>query len=447
MPWVLSRYNVYVERPFGERSPGLIVFNSLTGALVAMDATRAQVEELPTVGSAASGTTSPERERLFKALRDQRIIIDSGHDELAYLQRARSERVAGTETLRLTVLLTLFCNLACTYCYESLDGPAMDDQTEKRLSSYVERAVGGGLLKVFDVNWFGGEALLEWPRLVRLSDGFRRVADKAGCAYLAGLATNGYLLDSERIRVLPTLGVRSLVVTLDGPPRVHDRRRVRRDGGPTFERILGHIENLATSGLEIGLQVNCDASTIGEMGELFEVLGPVRGAVVLHFRWVFPRPDGWRSCGLGEDASQPGNPPRRELLGLARTAVAAGFRVRNPLVHPRVSFCNTDFHNHWVIHPTGDLYKCNVEFERGEPCGRLTEDGMVEVDPELVARWRVKDPFSYQACRDCVWLPVCMGGCAFALAERGRPQCPFGETADLSEYIKLEYLQRKGGAL
>ena len=32
-------------------------------------------------------------------------------------------------------------------------------------------------------------------------------------------------------------------ITLDGPPHIHNQRRIPRNGEPTFERIVSGIEN------------------------------------------------------------------------------------------------------------------------------------------------------------------------------------------------------------
>jgi len=447
----LSRYNVYVDVPSGP----LVVFNSLTGALLSLGLGRARLEALvdragilDTAGPTAGPITGPtaEERTLLDTLRRHGALIESGHDELAYFLRARRERLDDPATLRLTVLLTLFCNLACTYCYESQAGPAMTDETESRLTRFVARSVEGGL-KILDINWFGGEPLLEWDRLVRLTRGFRETCAASGCLYLAGIATNGYLLDRAKVGALRELGVRSVVVTLDGPPRVHDGRRVLRGGGPTFTRILAGVEALAESGQEVGLQVNCDSSTTGEdLGELLAALGSVRPAVTLHFRWVFPSPARWRACAREQRDNLTSAPPHDRVLALSRAAVAAGFKVRNPLIHPRVAFCNTEYRNHWVIHPAGELHKCNVEFELGHPCGSLGEDGRPEVDAASLERWLAKDPAADDRCRECVWLPVCTGGCAFAREGRDDPPCPHGGADRFSDYVLLEYLQRKGGS-
>ncbi len=466
MAFALSRYNVYLrepQAPSGSSPNRLLIFNTLKGALLAVRMGRVELEDLVT--RADSAAVEPETAALLGTLRAQGLVIDKGHDELAAFLRTRREHLEARSVLRLTILATLFCNLRCTYCYESLAGPAMDDETEARLGQFVARSAKTGDLKVLDVNWFGGEPLIEWDRLVRLTRAFREASASEGAAYQAGLATNGYLLNAARAAALRhELGVRSVVVTLDGPPRVHNRRRVHSSGRATFDRILTGLECLAVEGHNIGLQINCDNSTTTEdLEEVLERLAHVRQALTLHVRWVFPQPNRWQVCGHnpadgrvgqgagvgsmnGAGAEQEGDLGQHErILSLARTAVASGFRVRNPIFHPRVAFCNTEYRNHWVVHPTGQLYKCNVEFELGQPCGALGDDGQIRIDTVRLERWLDKDPASDERCRDCVWLPVCTGGCAFARRSRSGPACPHGRVDRFADYILLEYQQRKGG--
>jgi uncharacterized protein len=466
LAFALSRYNVYLEEP--QATPGsgtdrLLIFNTLKGALLSVGLGRVELEDL--VARADSAEVEPEMAALLGTLRSRGLVIDKDHDELAAFLRTRLEHLEARSVMRLTILATLFCNFRCAYCYESLVGPAMDDETEARLGQFVARSAKTGEIKVLDVNWFGGEPLIEWDRLVRLTRVFREAAASAGTAYQAGLATNGYLLNAARAAALrDELGVRSVVVTLDGPPRVHNRRRVHSSGRATFDRILAGLECLAVEGHNIGLQINCDDSTTTEdLAEVLERLAHVRQAVTLHVRWVFPQPSRWQVCGHdpadgrgsqgveigsmnGAGAEKEGDLGRHDrILSLARAAVACGFRVRNPIIRPRVAFCSTEYRNHWVIHPTGDLYKCNVEFELGEPCGTLDDDGRIRMDTVRLERWLNKNPASDERCRDCVWLPVCTGGCAFARRTRSSPPCPHGRVDRLTDYILLEYQQRKGG--
>jgi len=66
--------------------------------------------------------------------------------------------------------------------------------------------------------------------------------------------------------------------------------------------------------------------------------------------------------------------------------------------------------NELVVGSAGELYKCweNVG-DRREVIGHVRD---YERQNSRVRRWLAYDPFSDDECRNCIALPVCMGGCA-----------------------------------
>jgi len=64
----------------------------------------------------------------------------------------------------------------------------------------------------------------------------------------------------------------------------------------------------------------------------------------------------------------------------------------------------------WVVGSKGELYKCwNSVGNRLEVIGDIRE---YENPNGRLHKWLKYTPFANAECRDCIALPVCMGGCA-----------------------------------
>lgn len=151
---------------------------------------------------------------------------------------------AYTGCLRQLVLQpTPFCNLACTYCYL----PHRDDQTvmaaevlEGAFRFVRDTELAGDRL---EIRWHAGEPLAVSTKFYE--DAFaqaRRLLDGRTTLHHT-IQTNGVLLDSQWIDILQANNV-TVGVSIDGPPVIHDTRRLTRRGGGTFQRVMYGIKCL-----------------------------------------------------------------------------------------------------------------------------------------------------------------------------------------------------------
>jgi uncharacterized protein len=92
------------------------------------------------------------------------------------------------------------------------------------------------------VAFFGGEPLLEWDLLTEIVELTKRLYDGPGRPGFH-LTTNGTLLDASKVAVLDREGF-DLIVSLDGPPDLHDRHRVDGRGRGSYERTLDGLRQL-----------------------------------------------------------------------------------------------------------------------------------------------------------------------------------------------------------
>jgi len=138
-------------------------------------------------------------------------------------------------TPRYVVLsLTHGCNLGCDYCYvrNELGGDArMTKDTVVRALELFKRPP-----QRFGIGFFGGEPLSCWDRLVWATERAGHLAEAAGARCHMHVTTNGTLLDEHKIEFLNTWAF-SMIVSVDGPPEIHDRHRRHTDGTGSWSDV------------------------------------------------------------------------------------------------------------------------------------------------------------------------------------------------------------------
>lgn len=146
------------------------------------------------------------------------------------------------------------CNLACDYCYylekknlyhRGPDAHIMSDQlTEVFIREYMQSQYGNEV----NFTWHGGEPMIRpleyYRKVVRWQ---REYA--GGKSVLNCLQTNGTLLTPEWCRFLHDEGW-LVGISIDGPQDMHDAYRVRRNGAPTWEKVMQSIDMMDRYGVE-----------------------------------------------------------------------------------------------------------------------------------------------------------------------------------------------------
>lgn len=428
----VSRYNSMTVAPDG----ATLLHNKRTGALLAIRLPEEEVRRIITHATDQEADRLPldSHTEVVSSLVKYGFLVEKDYNELSEIRRA-VEAARSAPILRLTIVPTRLCNFRCTYCWESHQGPRMGATVVQSIIKFVEKQIDR--YKLVDVTWFGGEPLLEWGAITEISERLMDICNDKGSSYTSSLITNGYLLDDAVVSNLRRLGVDCIVTSIDGPAHIHNVRRALADGRPTLERIMENLRRLSKTDCHITVQVNCDSTTVEHVPQVLDTLEAVKRRITVHFRWLFPSDAKRWSCATrNADADN-------ELLLLNKLAVSRGFDIRNPMVFPRWVYCNTDYKDHWLIDPVGSIFKCNVEFELNNPVGKLKEDGELDLDEQLWSRWLAKDPFNRHACKECTSLPICLGGCVFALNSAGSPRCIAQDERLTSEYIILKYQQSK----
>ncbi len=130
--------------------------------------------------------------------------------------------------------ITTGCNLACKYpCFAHKDNRRATRDVADRLIDWLLEQTG----QEKSIGFFGGEPLLEWDLMLwTMAEGRRRAA-KRGQKMGFSVTTNGTLLTEEMVRAFVEHGC-GVLLSIDGPPDIHDRARVFVDGRGTSSLVL-----------------------------------------------------------------------------------------------------------------------------------------------------------------------------------------------------------------
>lgn len=132
------------------------------------------------------------------------------------------------------LVVTHGCNLRCRYCFVQKHPQRMTLDTAKAAARFLMRnaeASGGG---VGEINFFGGEPMLEFDTVIAPLAEW--VHDELKAPFRFAITTNGTLLTDERIRFMRRHGF-SLLFSMDGVKPVQDYNRPDAAGEGTFERL------------------------------------------------------------------------------------------------------------------------------------------------------------------------------------------------------------------
>jgi mycofactocin radical SAM maturase len=192
--------------------------------------------------------------------------------------------------INITWEITRKCNLKCVHCLSAGPVASAGELSFEECKSIVDQLA---LLKVFEINFGGGEPLLQEYFLPLL----RYIHGKA---IVTCVSTNGTVLTDEAVSLFAGNPLVNVQVSLDGAtPAVNDAIR----GRGTYHRIIRGIERLA--GKDISLSINTVVTSLNfkQLGHLKELAVSYGARLrVSRFRPSGRARDSWQTLKL--DPSQ-----------------------------------------------------------------------------------------------------------------------------------------------
>lgn len=312
------------------------------------------------------------------------------------------------------------CNMDCEYCfagkgeYSGKKG-IMPLEVGKASLDYLVRE--SGTRRHLEVDFFGGEPLLNWnvcKELVAYGRELEKTHDKV---FNFTLTTNGVLIDDDVID-FSNKEMGNVVLSMDGRQSTHDRMRKSKTGDGTYDSIINNFKELvdARGTKEYYMRgtytaYNKDfANDVIHMADLgFKetsiepVVSDPNVAYALH------ESDVEFLCEQYEKLAN-------EMLERRRRGEGFNFYHYNvnltggPCIYKRVAGCGVGT-EYLAVTPTGDLY----------PCHQFVGDDDMKVgdiyegitSPEVLDIFRKgNNAYTRDKCKDCWAKLYCAGGCA-----------------------------------
>ncbi len=311
------------------------------------------------------------------------------------------------------------CNLACKYCFAGkgeYDGPKglMSYEIGKRaLDFLVEQS---GTRHNLEVDFFGGEPLLNWDVCKKLVEYGRSIEKKYNKNFRFTVTTNGVLLNDE-IMDFCNKEMGNVVLSLDGRKETHDRLRITRKNTGSYDMIIDKFKKFAQSrnqkdyymrGTYTHFNTDFSKDVIHMADEGFKELS-IEPVV----------------CDPSEDyalkeSDLPVLKEQYEILAnemLRRYRKGNGFTFYHymidldagPCIVKRVSGCGVGT-EYMAVTPDGELYPCHQfvgdeKFLLGDIWNGVKNKNVLE-------QFENCNVYSHKECKDCFAKLYCSGGCA-----------------------------------
>lgn len=357
--------------------------------------------------------------------------VIANFDERAALDVLGRAACAATHGIGLTICPTMGCNFDCPYCFEDHFASKMSSEVQDDVVALAKRMLDASSTKDINVTWFGGEPLLAPDVIESLSERLMALTEEYGGKYTAGIITNGYLLTQEIADMLERYQVKSAQVTIDGLGATHDASRYLRGGGPTFQRIVDNLRNNKLA-FKVNVRHNVHEDNRDEVDALkafVEELAEESGNEIRYY----PAPVSG-STTADERGRQVGLLCESDESEISIRQEAERFSIG------RGHYCGA--HSFWSvgIDAMGNLQKCWEAVDKPQMSFGTAHDWDPAKPIETAGNFdnlsiylTTACPVPDEECRDCIWLPTCVGGCPYKRLFQGRKCIAFKD--DPESYV------------
>lgn len=363
-----------------------------------------------------------EGEKKLLLLQKQGFVMDDSVNEDALLRRRFFLLTKKSWFSHVTLFLTLECNFNCLYCYQKLLFRSMgtpfktvsfSSEQVDSLCNALRKHLKRTEVRVLFVNYYGGEPLLELSTALRISGALQAICKELNVSYVGYMYTNGYLLSPDVANLLLDVGIKLVVVTIDGNPELHNKLRPLKDGSPTFDQLVSNLKMLPMQMKKV-IRVNFSPSTVRYVNELIAFLAKQKIQVQFDFQPFIgtcePVAEKFEEVPLRYDLSE--IPRASSSIWNTLLEFYPDYQF-DPLSREKLGpYCDACNSNSLVITPDGKLYKCwgSVPLDNC-PVGRLHNGDFIF--NHNLQTWTSFDPFQDENCSSCNVLPLCLGGCLF----------------------------------
>lgn len=311
------------------------------------------------------------------------------------------------------------CNLNCAYCFASQgkyqgERALMSFETGKRALDFLVE--NSGTRRNLEVDFFGGEPLMNWDVVKKLVEYARSIEKEKGKNFRFTLTTNGLNIDDDVIE-FSNREMSNVVLSLDGRKEVHDRYRVDYKGKGSWDIIVPKFQRFvkARGGKNYYMRGTFTHANPDFLEDIKQMLS-------LGFNELSMEPV---VCAAGDPSEL--TEQDKEIvfeqyeklaeLMLQKDKEGEPFTFYHymidlkggPCIYKRISGCGSGT-EYMAVTPWGDLYPCH-QFV-GDEKFRLGDIWHGVTNTAIQEEFGSCNVYAREDCHDCWAKLYCSGGCA-----------------------------------
>ncbi len=345
-------------------------------------------------------------------------IMGLKEEGLLYKEEIKAYPPKSHEMKALCLHVSHDCNLRCKYCFA--DEGAYHSVREVMPKETARAAIdmllkNSGKRKVLEVDFFGGEPLMNLAVVKDTVRYAKAEAEKLGKKFLFTTTTNGLLLDDETIAFLNE-EMENVVLSLDGRQEVHDAVRRTVNGKGSFALVIDKIKKFVRARGDKhyyvrgtftakNLDFSKDVLFLADQGFDTISMEPV----------VTDIPD----LQIKEEHLAAIEKEYETLCDeyIKREREGKGFNFFHfnidleggPCLQKRVSACGAG-NEYFSVVPSGGIYPCH-QFA-GDAKWKMGNVFEGNINPALREKFASSCLFTRKRCGDCFAKFICSGGCS-----------------------------------
>ena len=318
----------------------------------------------------------------------------------------------------LCLMVAQDCNLRCKYCFGAGGSyghkGVMSEQVGKSAVDFIIK--NSGLRKHCEIDFFGGEPLINFKTVKAVTEYVRQREIETGKIFKLTLTTNGVALDDEKISWLNENNI-SLVLSLDGRKEIHDVMRPDLNGRGSYDKVVKNFrravesrggDNYYLRGTYTNKNLDFASDVESMLADGFDVLSiePVvlKDSPLALTEKNLPR--------IFEEYD------RLSEIYLERRRAGNGFFFfhfnvdlsNGPCVAKRLAGCGAG-HEYFAVAENGDLYPCHQFVGREKYRLGNVFNGVKETARHWTKYFRESHVMNKPKCQKCWAKYFCSGGC------------------------------------
>lgn len=370
----------------------------------------------PTVLATFHNKTQINPNNILPEIITSGFVVDDTKDEIhEYLYMRHQIAFAEyPKQLSMVIAPTMRCNYNCEYCFESEKPNTICDRaTADGIVAFIcSHLSTNPMAESLHITWFGGEPLLAFDILQHISNELIKYCSIHKIDYSANIITNGYLLNTNIVRLLHDLKVNHVQITIDGLGETYSS--VKRCHLHCFDRVMDNIRS-CKSVLPVTVRINVSKHNLHEIKDLVShIINNVNSSARFYFAPVNDYFGEMQSIILTHEEF------RTFKNSIYDWAFQKGWHGNFDMSRPsiRLISCDAMAGKSFAIDPEGYLYKCTHHLAKKAYSVGSVFSGILNN----------KTAFNFVCnnlpikCKKCKLLPICAGGCILNRLEKNHMQ-------------------------